>query len=145
RNHVAQRARDFVVATAHLHAQFLGNGDLHMIDITPIPHRLEDSVREPEGKKVLDGLLAEVMVDAISLRFFEDLGNGMIQCDGRSQVVSERLFDDHTLPGVVVFGYDIGGAELLYDDRKKLRTDGKIEKAIPFGAFSFFGLTEGCL
>ena len=68
---VAQRAGLLVVRTATLDADLLGHGDLHMVDVLAVPQRLEDPVGEPEHEQVLNGLLAEVVVDAIDLLFDE--------------------------------------------------------------------------
>ena len=56
-----------VVRAATLDADLLGHGDLHVVDVLPVPQRLEDAVGEAEDEQVLDRLLAEVVVDAIDL------------------------------------------------------------------------------
>ena len=48
-------------------------------DVPPVPDRLEDRVAEPQGEDVLDGLLAEVMVDAIDLALAEDARHLAVQ------------------------------------------------------------------
>ena len=70
-DHVAQRAGPFVVARAALDADGLGRGDLHVIDVAPVPDRLEHAVREAEDQQVLDGFLAEVVIDAEDLRLVQ--------------------------------------------------------------------------
>jgi hypothetical protein len=45
-----------------------------VVDVLAVPHRLEDAVGEAEDEKVLDGLLAEVVVDAVDLRLVEVFG-----------------------------------------------------------------------
>ena len=97
-HHVAQRARRVVIATALLDADRLGDGDLHVIHIAAVPDRLEDAVAEPERHDVLDGLLAEIVIDAVDLRF---LGRGedlLIERARRLEVAAERLFDDDAPP-----------------------------------------------
>ena len=44
-----------------------------MIDVVPVPERLEDPVGEAEDQEVLDRLLAEVVVDAVDLLLDEDV------------------------------------------------------------------------
>jgi len=45
-HHVADLA-DFVVeCAAALHAEALGHGDLHVIDVVAVPHRVEEGVGE---------------------------------------------------------------------------------------------------
>ena len=67
RHHVAQRAGAFVVAAARFHPDRFGRRDLYVIDVVPIPQRLENAVREAKGEDVLNGLFAEVVVDPIDL------------------------------------------------------------------------------
>ena len=61
-----------VVAAAPLHAELLGHRDLHVVDVAPVPDRLEDAVGEAEDQDVLDRLLAEVVVDAVDLVLAQD-------------------------------------------------------------------------
>ena len=44
-----------------------GDGDLHALHPVAVPQRLEDRVREPEDKQVLDGLLPQVMINPVDL------------------------------------------------------------------------------
>ena len=60
-----------VVAAAALDADRLGDGDLHVVDVAAVPDRLEDAVGEAEDHQVLDGLLAEVVIDAVDLLLVE--------------------------------------------------------------------------
>ena len=76
---VADRARLLVVAGAPLDADRLGDGDLHVVDELPVPDRLEDAVGEPQRQHVLDGLLAEVVVDAEDLVLVEVLLEPSVQ------------------------------------------------------------------
>ncbi len=70
-DHVAHHARLLVVAAAPLDADRLGVRDLDVVDVLPVPDRLEDAVGEAEDEQVLHRLLAEVVVDAVDLRLFE--------------------------------------------------------------------------
>jgi hypothetical protein len=62
--HVADRADVVVKRAATLHAEILGHGDLHALDVVAVPHRLEHGVGEAEIQQVLHRLLAEVVIDA---------------------------------------------------------------------------------
>ena len=64
---VADRAGLLVVAGAALDPHRLGDRDLDVVDELAVPDRLEDAVREAQRQQVLDGLLAEVVVDAEDL------------------------------------------------------------------------------
>jgi hypothetical protein len=70
-HHVAERTRAVVVPAAILDADSLGNGDLHVVHVPPVPDGLEDAVRKPERHQILDRLLPEVVIDAIDLMFGE--------------------------------------------------------------------------
>ncbi len=70
-HYVAQRTGAFVVGGAMLDAESLGNRDLHLLDTIAVPHRFEDRIGKAKHQKVLNGLLAQVMVDAVDLRFLE--------------------------------------------------------------------------
>ena len=74
-HHVAQRAGLLVVAGPRADAFLLGDGDLHVVDVLLVEQRLEDAVGEAQHEDVLDGFLAEVVIDAVDLPFVEDLGD----------------------------------------------------------------------
>ena len=99
---VARGARLLVERAAVADADRLGHGDLDVVDVAAIPERLEDAVAEAEDQQVPDGLLAQVVVDAIDLRLAEDLADLAVQALGRVEVVPERLLDDDPAPAAVV-------------------------------------------
>ena len=99
---VARRAGLLVERAAVLDADRLGHGDLHVVDVAPVPERLEDAVAEAEDQQVADRLLAEVVVDAVDLRLAEDLADLAVEPLRRVQVVPERLLDDDPPPAAVV-------------------------------------------
>ena len=68
-DHVADGASFLVVTTAAADAKFFGDGDLDVIDRLAVPELFEDGVRKTEHQNVLNGFLAEVMVDAEDLFF----------------------------------------------------------------------------
>ena len=68
-NHVAQRARRVKVSAALFHADRLSIGNLHVIDVSPVPYWLEDGIIEAKDHDVLHGLFTQVMIDAINLVF----------------------------------------------------------------------------
>ena len=94
-HHVAQRAGLLVKRPAAFHAQRLRRRNLHVIDVVPIPDRLEDSVGEPEHQNVLHRLLAQIVVDAEDLVLVEDRVHLVIQLARRIQIVAERLLNHH--------------------------------------------------
>ena len=70
-HHVAQRPGAVVVAGPAFNANRLGRGDLHVVDVVPIPDRLEEDVGEAKGQNVLNGFFPEVVIDAIDLALGE--------------------------------------------------------------------------
>ena len=68
-NHVTQGTGGFIKCGALLDAQTFRSGDLHVIHIITVPERLENAVPEAQHQQVLHRVLAEVVVDAIDLRY----------------------------------------------------------------------------
>ena len=96
--HVPHHAGLLVIAGPVLDADGLGGGDLDVVHVLAVPHGLEDRVREAEDEDVLDGLLAEVVVDAEDLVLGEVLVHQPVQLPRRLQVAPERLFDHDAHP-----------------------------------------------
>ena len=66
-HHVAQGTSRVVVAATLLDADGFRHGNLNVIDVAPVPDGFEDAVGEAERHDVLDGLFAQVVVDAVDL------------------------------------------------------------------------------
>ena len=90
--HVARGAGVVVVAAAALDADLLGDGDLHMVDIEAVPERLVDGIGEAEVDEVLDGFLAEIMVDAEDVALGEGALEGLVEFLGAVEVHRRRAF-----------------------------------------------------
>ena len=71
-HHVAQGPRRVIESTAAPDRQRLGHRDLDVIDVVPVPNRLEQSVGEAQHEDILDRFLSEIMIDAVDLMLFED-------------------------------------------------------------------------
>ena len=97
-HHVAQRACALVVRRAVLDADGLGGGDLNVVDVAPVPDRLEHAVGEAEHQQILDGFLAQIMIDAIHLIFVEVLVGEPIERARTVEIGAERLLDDDAPP-----------------------------------------------
>ena len=52
---------------------------MHVIDVIAVPKRLENAVAKAQDEKVLHGVLAEVMIDAVDLLFVENVQDNLIQ------------------------------------------------------------------
>ena len=105
-----------------------------MVDVPPVPERLEDAVPEPEDQQVAHRLLAEVVIDAVDLRLAEDLADFAVQALGRLEVVSERLLDDDPPPATVVVLVIESHATKLGDEVGELRRlRGQVEEPVATG------------
>src|SRR5207244_12179589 len=79
---------------ATLHAEGIGHRDLDVVDVVPVPDRLEEGVGEAEDREVLDGSLAEVVVDAEDVRLVERRVQRRVERARRLEVPAEGLLDD---------------------------------------------------
>ena len=68
--HIPDDAGLFIIACPMLHAQRLCGGNLDMVEVPPVPERLEDRIGKPEHQDILNGFLGKVVVDAENLTFF---------------------------------------------------------------------------
>ncbi len=85
-HHVAQRARLLVIRPARLHADRLAHRDRHAVAVLAVPQRLEGDV--------LDGLLAEIVVNPVDLPLAEHPRDQPVQLLGALEIAAERLLDD---------------------------------------------------
>ena len=130
RHHVAQRAGLIVIAAAHLDAQRFGHRDLHMVDVTTIPDRLEDAVAEAKDQDVLNGFLPEVVINPIDLMLLHDDPESSIELTRRRQIGAERFFDNHP-PPTVAFVEQSSPRQPFAHVQKLFGGDREIEEAVP--------------
>ena len=136
----SQRAGLLVVGAAALHADGFRAGDLHVIHVAAIPQRLEDAVAEAEGQDVLDGFLAQVMIDAVDLGFVEDFVQAVAEFARTGEVVSEGLLDDQAPPAASL--PQARGADTVRDRRILAGLRGEIEEHVAAGVALVFDLPE---
>ena len=129
---IAHRARLLVVTGAFFDADRFGDRDLHVVDVLPVPDRLEDPVREPHDEDVLNGLFAEVVIDAEDLVLAEDGVEDLGELPCGLAVMSERLLDDD--PGPARVAPQAVLADRSDDARVRRRRRGEIEQPIRVGA-----------
>src|SRR6202043_1860738 len=108
RDHVAQSAGRVIELAAPLDIEGLGNGDLNVVDVISIPQRLEYAVRESKHHDVLNGLLSEIVVDAIDLALGQHAKYLAIERLRRGQIGAEPLLDDDAPPAPVGFADETG-------------------------------------
>ncbi|CWQ76669.1 Uncharacterised protein [Neisseria meningitidis] len=132
-HHIAQRAGNVVKLAALFHAQLLGDGQLHAFDVFIVPQRLEHYIGKTQRKQVLQAFFAKVVVDAVNLPFFEITRNIGIDLLGRSQIRTQRFFQNHTH----VVGVQTDFGKVFTCLREEFRRDGKIDDDI-VGFFARF-------
>ena len=113
-------------------AEFLVDRDLHVVDVVAIPDRLEHAVGEAQHQDVLDGLLAEIVIDPVDLVLVDDLQQFAVQRLRRGQVGAERLFDHQPPPAAVLLQH-AGAAELAGDRQEGVGRRRQIEQAVAAG------------
>src|ERR1700722_1441065 len=108
-DHVAYGAGRFLVFAPPLDAQRLRDSNLHVIDVSAIPHRLEQNVRETQRHKVLHRFLAEVVIYAEDIAFEEYRSDHVVDDGGALGVLANWLLDNDARER----RYDAFGAEAL--------------------------------
>ena len=131
---VAQGAEVIVIRPAALHADGFGDGDLHMLDGILVPQRLEQGVGEAQRDQVLDGFLAEIVIDAQDAVFAERLGQFGFDLAGRGEIVADGLF--HRNAGLRIG--QAGRFQMLRDGSKEIRRNGEVKENV-LGAVQHFG------
>ena len=98
-DHVAHGSGRVVVGGAVAHAHGFGGRDLNVIDVHPVPQRLEKQVGEAKNQQVLHRLLAQVVVDAEHVVVFENTAQNAVQMLRALQVAAKGLLNDDTSTG----------------------------------------------
>ena len=88
---VAQRADGVVEVAAALDAEVLGQGDLHALDVVPVPDRLQHRVGEAQVEDLLEPHLPEVVVDPVELGLVHVAVELLRESPRRVAIVAERL------------------------------------------------------
>ncbi len=96
-HHVAQRADAVIIGDAAFQAHGFADSDLDMVDAGRVPQGFEHQIAKAQRQQVLDGFLAQIMVDAENLILFEQRADAVIDLLGGSQILADRLF--HRDPG----------------------------------------------
>ena len=130
--HVAHRAGTVVVTAPVFHADGFGGGDFHVVDVVPVPERLEQAVGEAQHQQVLHGFFAEVVVDTVNLVFEEVVVDGCVQLARGLRIVAKGFFHDETFPAVV-FAVQAVRSETGGDDAVETGRGGKIVEGIAAG------------
>jgi hypothetical protein len=135
-DHVAEGAGVLVVAAAPFDAEGLGGGDLDVVDVLPVPDRVEEAVGEAEGEDVLDRLFPEVVVDPVDLALREHRRHLGDQFLGAAEIMADRLLDHQPVPALgrlLVVGLSLqhaGGRKPADDRREEVRRGRQVKEAV---------------
>ena len=140
---VAGRADPVVVSRAASEADVLGHRYLHVVDVIAVPHGFEQLVGEAQRHDVLDGFLAQVVVDAEHRLLGEHRGDDVIELACTLEVVAERFLDDDTAPRIMPGLGDAGAVELPAHHREIVRRNRQVERDVPGGLAGRTELVEG--
>src|SRR5947209_12071528 len=99
-----------------------------MVNVLTIPERLEDPVRKSQHQQVLNGLFAEVVIDAEDLPLAKCRDRDAIELSRRLQIATEWLLDDDARVWTAAFriGDHSFRPEELGDLREELRRNGEV-------------------
>src|SRR5512135_2904074 len=94
--HVSYHPGTVVIAGPVFHSKGLCNGNLYVVNISPVPDRFKNSISKPEHKDILHRLLCKVVVHAINLSLREITSQHRVEASGRWEIMADRLFDDYS-------------------------------------------------
>ncbi len=94
-HHVADGSRLVVERSPALDAEVLRHGELHALDVVPVPEGGQERIREPEEEHVMHRPLSQVVIDAEDGLLVEGAEQRPVEPLRRAQVVAERLLHDH--------------------------------------------------
>jgi len=126
-----------------LHPDRLGRGDGDKVHVFFVPERLENRIGEPEREDVLNGFLAQIMVDTEDLVLFEIGEQNGVECLRGFQVVANGFL--HHQPRVVPVLGESGRAQVLGNFAEEAGWRGHVEHAVRLGAPPLFQISAGHL
>ena len=104
-------------------------GDLHMINVMPIPQRFENQIIKAQYQQILHCFLANVMINAVNLVFAQMLFQTLLQQLGGGQIVSKGFFNHHASP-TIMFTKQLFRCQTFGDGSIKFWTNGQIENDV---------------
>ena len=140
---VAGSADAVVVAGARADTDVFSHRNLHGIDVVGLPQRLEHGVREAHRHDVLDGFLAQVVVDAEDILLVKNLRDDVGELLRGLKVVSERLLDDDATPFAALSLVQAGIRQVLGHDGEVRRRNRQVEGVVAAGAAHPVELGDG--
>ena len=122
-DHVAEGAGAVVVAGPALQREVLVEDDLHLLDVLPVPDRLQEGVREAQAQDVQHRGLAQEVVHPVDVVLGDQRGQGPVEVPGGFLAGAERLLHHQPGPGGnLLRGQGLAGQ--LADLRRQGEVDG---------------------
>ena len=90
-HHIAQRPGPIIITNPVADPIMFRHGNLDMINRRAVPKRLKQGVRKSKHHQVLNGLLAEIVVDPENTLFGEDRANALIDGPCGGEIGSDRF------------------------------------------------------
>ena len=140
-HHVAQGAGLLVEGAAAFDTEGFSHGDLYVVNVVALPDRLEDAVGEAEDEQILNGLFAEIVIDAKDLALAKDSVDLVVEFAGGVEVVAERFFDDDGDAALLGPRHAVR-AKILNDAGEKLGRSCEVEKTVGTDGFLFGNAVE---
>ena len=122
-NHIAQSAYLVVKLNPSTDTNVFSHGNLYMVNISPVPQWFKKRVCKTQCEYILNGFLAQVMIDPEYTIFRETLTHLIIDLKCRGIIVAHRLLQhdtDFIIDQLIL-------AETIGNGAKKFRCCSKIE------------------
>src|SRR5688572_4236409 len=91
-DHVTHRTNFFIKRPSALHTELFSHGDLHTANVGAVPNGFKKRISKARIQNVLNGLLAEKVIDAKNVPLAEVLMESPIQRSRRFQVAAKWFF-----------------------------------------------------
>ena len=127
--HVPHNAGLVIVTAAIFHSHGFRRGNLDVVDVAPVPDRLENGVGETENHDILHRLFAEIVIDSVNLLLIQHFMHSAVEFPGRLEIRAKGLLDDHSSARLTVAfpGRQSDRRNLLDDRAVQLRRRRQVE------------------
>ena len=112
-----------------------------MINIVRVPQGLKELVGKAQCQNILDGFLAQVVIDPEHGIGREDGLHNLVQCPGRGQVVAKGFLNDNPAPALILGLSQAVLGELTAHQFKGLGGDGQVKRVVAPCAPGFIELS----
>src|SRR5580704_11141898 len=112
-HHITECAGSFIIPSPSFNTDSFRSCDLYMINITAVPDRFKKGIGKTQGKEILHGFFAQVMIYAVNLLFIKHGCQESVQLMRAMQIMAKWFF--HYYPGAFGISADIQGPKLFGD------------------------------